>query len=994
MPTEMEFVNYKEFVENLPEATEYASGDKAVISNANDGTRQMPENTAEFIQAQKTLAGNVAPPFVENSTSALAGHLYSWEGKIYVAKYNYNGSWDASKFNEFDVAEILSNNDKLLHVSYENTWVDGYNVAIGNYEVGDVVDLTPEAVATYRYMSLSVKEGDTVVLTARGGSNPRAYGILDADNRLLAKTYNNANLVNYRVNIPARASKIIINAVTSYTPSVLLAVRLVDNELTKSVSDVRDLESITSNTSWTYGKAVSLGDVGDTIDVAGTSASGYQFNVVSVNEGDLIAVECKSSTTYGTFGFLDANNKLISKESSNIYTKKVVSAPSGAAYVVVNNLFTSNAARVTKKTTGTNVLVPEIVAVEGLKKNDVWTLGYINLISYAVGDTVSLTPTSSNYYEFLALDVKGYDVVCLTTQGGGQPRAYAFIDSSNKLIEKAGDSLNLVDKRLLVPSNAAKIIVNNTKSNTARYVVVKSKFNEYQPSDVTISDVVKIEGLEKRIEWVDRKNINLSASIGQVVDLTPESVNTYEYMVTAISEGDILILTAKGGSSPRAYGFLDSENRLLEKAAVEATFENEKIVAPKNTAKVVVNNLRAFTKREVFVQSSDGVSSASQTSDFDPLTKFKDVGDTFRNSIAIASGAKYPISSYSTINDTQTEKACHVASFVVVGSTMYYAYYCNYINPDEEPTEQTARFGIADLQGNVSSIIDVVSVGDTVLGNEVTHLSDIVVLKEDDESDELHLLVTLCINDEWCVVHYLYTISTSSLGSPTECTFSGNGVSDNLDYSGVKAVLETFGPTNIRNWTIQIMPKVSSRTEGEDLYYYTGIGVVETCFLAKTTDFVNWEYVSTPDFDYIPRFEPATIIRGDYVYWFCRQNDSQPSCALSRYNLLTHTWEKPIFFGDCQSRPDFFVLWNELYLIHAPMNRNFLCVELMNETYNCKSYPWKLFYNEKTFYPFVQVVNNHAYCVATYNRKEIRFFEIPMGRITDSDYVDAVAQIF
>lgn len=40
MPTEMEFVNYKEFVENLPEATEYASGDKSVASNENDGPRK------------------------------------------------------------------------------------------------------------------------------------------------------------------------------------------------------------------------------------------------------------------------------------------------------------------------------------------------------------------------------------------------------------------------------------------------------------------------------------------------------------------------------------------------------------------------------------------------------------------------------------------------------------------------------------------------------------------------------------------------------------------------------------------------------------------------------------------------------------------------------------------------------------------------------------------------------------------------------------------
>ena len=44
MPTEMEFVNYKQFVENLPEVDDFASTDKSVVSNPTNGPRKTAQN--------------------------------------------------------------------------------------------------------------------------------------------------------------------------------------------------------------------------------------------------------------------------------------------------------------------------------------------------------------------------------------------------------------------------------------------------------------------------------------------------------------------------------------------------------------------------------------------------------------------------------------------------------------------------------------------------------------------------------------------------------------------------------------------------------------------------------------------------------------------------------------------------------------------------------------------------------------------------------------
>lgn len=117
MASEMEFVNYKQFVENLPVASSYATGDKSVISNGTNGPRQMPQVTSEQIAAQNALADNVAPEFVPNSTTTIAGRMYVYGGSVYMAKEAYQGPWDASKFTATNVGELYDKISKIQVLS-------------------------------------------------------------------------------------------------------------------------------------------------------------------------------------------------------------------------------------------------------------------------------------------------------------------------------------------------------------------------------------------------------------------------------------------------------------------------------------------------------------------------------------------------------------------------------------------------------------------------------------------------------------------------------------------------------------------------------------------------------------------------------------------------------------------------------------------------------------------------------------------------------------
>lgn len=91
---------------NTAAESDIASGNYFALDGS-AGTKKLNSTTLLTKTAQNALDGNVAPAFVENSTNALAGHLYSWEGKTYIAKEDYYGTWNVSKFEQVSIGNII-----------------------------------------------------------------------------------------------------------------------------------------------------------------------------------------------------------------------------------------------------------------------------------------------------------------------------------------------------------------------------------------------------------------------------------------------------------------------------------------------------------------------------------------------------------------------------------------------------------------------------------------------------------------------------------------------------------------------------------------------------------------------------------------------------------------------------------------------------------------------------------------------------------------------
>lgn len=91
-------------------------------------------------------------------------------------------------------------------------------------------------------------------------------------------------------------------------------------------------------------------------------------------------------------------------------------------------------------------------------------------------------------------------------------------------------------------------------------------------------------------------------------------------------------------------------------------------------------------------------------------------------------------------------------------------------------------------------------------------------------------------------------------------------------------------------------------------------------------------------------------------------------------DLEKKEWTKPVLVGGSQSRSDFIMYENGLYLFHAPINRNHIGILKINRTDIEKSeVVLQADMKESCFYPFVQYDTEcNIYMSYTVDRKHIR----------------------
>ncbi len=328
------------------------------------------------------------------------------------------------------------------------------------------------------------------------------------------------------------------------------------------------------------------------------------------------------------------------------------------------------------------------------------------------------------------------------------------------------------------------------------------------------------------------------------------------------------------------------------------------------------------------------------------------------------------------------DKMVHVSTFTFIGNTIYMTYYANTTTTDEDPTKQIARLAYCDINDTSNmTFIDLQKPGDECSGGIVDKIYDTILMQKDDKT--LYLMWTASVSNKYYRLYRTFDVATKKLGPIMVNRFKVGNITNDFSTTGIKNALKEneIGFKSMYS-DIGIMQKLSTRVENGETYYYTGAYSGDFNCIIKSKDLITWEYVAQPDFVNLSKWENATYVIGDKCYYFVRQNGTEYG-FLTVYDLVEKTWATPLLIEDCQSRSDFIVYNNKLYLFHAPTDRNHIGIVEVNTSNIANS---KIILQAKMhtscFYPFIQYGNGELYISYTVSR-----FNIKLAKFTLSKYL-------
>ncbi|MBN9306761.1 MAG: hypothetical protein BGO82_14135 [Devosia sp. 67-54] len=322
---------------------------------------------------------------------------------------------------------------------------------------------------------------------------------------------------------------------------------------------------------------------------------------------------------------------------------------------------------------------------------------------------------------------------------------------------------------------------------------------------------------------------------------------------------------------------------------------------------------------------------------------------------------------------TERDLMVHVSTFVFTQDTLYVTYYANTKEHKEDPDSQTARLVYCPIADPTNKVfLDMQSVGDDCYGNVVEKLYDTILMQKDD--DTLYVLWTAQIGGNYYRLYRSFTISTQALGPVQVNRFQVGDIVNDFSTTGMQAALTENGVGYKHMYIdIGIMQKLSTRRENGKLYYYSGAYTGDFTCIIKSRDLVTWEYVSQPSFLTQSKWENAVYVIGDVCYYFVRQQESHYG-FLTAYDLVRDRWATPVLIADCQSRSDFIVYQDQLYLFHAPKDREHIgIIRVDTENLANSSVVLQAKMQSSCFYPFVQYGPGHELFMSyTVARQHIR----------------------
>lgn len=319
----------------------------------------------------------------------------------------------------------------------------------------------------------------------------------------------------------------------------------------------------------------------------------------------------------------------------------------------------------------------------------------------------------------------------------------------------------------------------------------------------------------------------------------------------------------------------------------------------------------------------------------------------------------------------------HVSSYVVMNGMIYVTYYANRDTAAEDPHYHTARFVFCRADNpDEKTYIDVQRAGDTWNGKSVDALYDTILMRN---GSRLFIEWTAMLSGNYYRLYRVFDTETGELSDIRANMLKIGDTVVEFNIADMKRAFEAHGIGYKNMYSdIGIMQKLSYRDETDGMgntvrYYYSGAYCGDCNFIIKSRDLAVWEYVSQPDFLNQSQWENAVYVIDERCFYFVRQRGSEYG-FLTAYNLDSGTWDKPVLIPDCQSRSDFIIHDGDLYLFHAPIDRNHIgVVKICRDELARSEIVMQADMGESCFYPFIDYGDDgRLYFSYTSDRRHIK----------------------
>lgn len=371
-------------------------------------------------------------------------------------------------------------------------------------------------------------------------------------------------------------------------------------------------------------------------------------------------------------------------------------------------------------------------------------------------------------------------------------------------------------------------------------------------------------------------------------------------------------------------------------------------------------------KKEIVIEGSEILNFSRKIDAKDASSEALSKGEAFAKEIE----EKF----ISDFENPETDKMAHVSTFALIDDIIYMTYYVNKAGAEENPRNQTARLAYCHKNSHENKVfVDIQAVGDTCYGQPVNMVYDTIFARKDENT--LMILWTAKVGETYYRLYRTFDIPTKTLGDIGVNRLKVGDIVNDFSSSGIVSAFTENGIGYKKMYSdIGIMQKFTTRVENGVTYYYSGAYSGDLNFIIKSADFITWEYVSQPDFINLSKWENAIYVIENKCYYFVRQQDTTNYGFLTAYDLEKGTWDTPVLIEDCQSRSDFIVYNGELYMFHAPIDREHIGVVKIDTEDIAKSEVVLVAKMASScFYPFVQYFENGELAMSyTVARRHIR----------------------